>query len=32
VIDKDDSNSVDDSTLVGDLNDCGDEEWVEIDE
>lgn len=22
----------DDSTLVGDLNDCGDEEWVEIDE
>ncbi len=32
VIDEDDSNSVDDSTLVGDLNDCGDEDWVEIDE
>ena len=32
VIDEDDSNSVDDSTLVGDLNDCGDEEWVEVGE
>lgn len=24
--------SADDPTLVGDLNDCGDEDWVEIDE
>lgn len=24
--------SADDPTLVGDLNDCGDEEWVEIDD